>query len=249
MNPSLVSPTSPSILIWIVELHLPHLMHLMSSTLARLSRTTWMINTAKSDWGLKLFAVSTQIKYLYLPSNHKGTDFTISEGIKEFCLLLEEKEASKLIEESGQCTYINGAVWRLGVENLAYLTAWQILIRVAIITVVFLLFSFKCNKAGLCCYDLHQYITYERSSFCWKRACKAAKIGRYIPFRSHFHQMQTAFLTINLPEPEVTTSVTEGFFHLTQPAAFCLLGATGGGSLREPRRTASHWFLGCNPTH
>ena len=105
------------------------------------------------------------------------------------------------MEESEQCSYINGAAWRLGTKNLVFLTAWQMLIRVAIITVVFLLFSLKSNKAGSGCYDLHQYITYERSSFCWKCACKAAKTGRYIPFNSHFHQMQTVCLTITLPEP------------------------------------------------
>ena len=75
-----------------------------------------MTNTARSDWGLKFFAIYKEIKYLCLSSNHKGNDFTITEDLKEFCLLLEEKKASKLME-SGQCTYINGAVWRLGAEN------------------------------------------------------------------------------------------------------------------------------------
>lgn len=59
------------------------------------------------------------------PSNHQGNNFITSEGLKEFCFHLEEKKASKLLEESGQGTDINGAVWTLGAENLVFLPAWQ----------------------------------------------------------------------------------------------------------------------------
>lgn len=88
------------------------------------------------------------------------------------------------MEESGQCTYINKQHEELVLKNLVFLTAWQMLIGVAIISEVFLFFSWKSNKAGSGCCYLHHYIKYKRASY-WKRA---VKIARYSPFKPDCHQ-------------------------------------------------------------
>lgn len=84
------------------------------------------------------------------------------------------------MEESGQCTYINKQHEELVLKNLVFLTAWQMLIGVAIISEVFLFFSWKSNKAGSGCCYLHHYIKYKRASY-WKRAHKLPKLPDIVP--------------------------------------------------------------------
>jgi len=54
------------------------------------------------------------------------------------------------------------------------------LIGVAIISEVFLFFSWKSNKAGSGCCYLHHYIKYKRASY-WKRAHKLPKLPDIVP--------------------------------------------------------------------
>lgn len=87
----------------------------------------------------------------------------------------------------------------LGAENLVFLTAWQVLIRAAIITVVFLLFSLKSNKAGSGCYDLQQYIRYDSTIFLLEMGSKCQnRQARSLQFS---HPTQRALLTSTLPKP------------------------------------------------
>lgn len=131
------------------------------------------------------------------PSNHQGNHFTISEGLKEFHFHLEERDT--WAPGGGQCTDINAAMWMLGAENLVFLTAWQVLIRAAIITVVFLLFSLKSNKAGSGCYDLQQYIRYDSTIFLLEMGSKCQ--NRQARFLQFSHPTQRALLTSTLPKP------------------------------------------------
>lgn len=94
--------------------------------------------------------------------------FTTGQDLKEFWLF-QRRKASKLLEESGQHTYINRQHEGLVLKNMVFLTAWQTLIRVAIISEAFLFFSWKSNKVSSGCCYLRHCIKYKRASY-WKHA-------------------------------------------------------------------------------
>lgn len=90
--------------------------------------------------------------------------FTTGQNLKEFWLF-QRRKASKLLEESGQHTYINRQHEGLVLKNMVFLTAWQTLIRVAIISEAFLFFSWKSNKVSSGCCYLRHCIKYKRASY------------------------------------------------------------------------------------